>query len=46
MNWLDGVILVVILWFTIAAFQAGFIREIVTVVAVILGVVLAGLLYK
>ena len=46
MNWLDGVILVVVLWFTIAAFQAGFIREIVTVVAVILGVVLAGLLYK
>ena len=46
MNWLDGVILVAVLWFTIAAFQAGFIREIVTVVAVILGVVLAGLLYK
>ena len=46
MNWLDGAILVVILWFTIAAFHAGFIREIVTVVAVILGLVLAGLLYK
>ncbi len=45
MNWLDGVILVVVIWFTIAAFHAGFIREIVTVVAVILGVVLAGLLY-
>ena len=46
MNWLDGAILVVVLWFTIAAFQAGVIREIITVVAVIPGVVLAGLLYK
>lgn len=45
MNWLDAVILVAILWFTFAAFQAGFIREIVTLVAIVLGIVLAGLFY-
>jgi membrane protein required for colicin V production len=44
-NWLDAAIIVVVLWFTYAAFQAGFIREIVTVVAAVLGVVLAGLFY-
>lgn len=46
MNWLDAVIIVVVLWFTIAAFSAGFIRETVTIFAAILGVVLAGLFYK
>ena len=46
MNWLDGVIVVIILWFTFAAFQAGFIRETVTIVAAILGAVLAGLFYQ
>lgn len=46
MNWLDAVIIVVALWFTIAAFQAGFIREIVTIVAAVIGVVLAGLFYE
>ncbi len=46
MNWLDAAILVVILWFTFSAFQAGFIREVVTVVAAILGVILAGLFYE
>ncbi len=46
MNWLDGAIIVVVLWFTFSAFQAGFIRETVTVVAAILGVVLAGLFYR
>jgi membrane protein required for colicin V production len=45
-NWLDAAIIVVILWFTYAAFQAGFIREIVTVVAAVLGVVIAGLFYE
>jgi membrane protein required for colicin V production len=45
-NWLDAVIVAVILWFTWAAFQAGFIREIVTITAAILGVVLAGLFYQ
>lgn len=46
MNWLDGVIIVVVLWFVFSAFQAGFIRETVTVVAAILGVVLAGFFYE
>ena len=46
MNWLDGVIIVVVLWFTISAFQAGFIRETVTIVGALLGVVLAGLFYE
>lgn len=45
MNWLDGAIIVLILWFTYSAFQAGFIRETVTVVAAILGIVLAGIFY-
>jgi membrane protein required for colicin V production len=45
-NWLDAVIVLVVLWFTFSAFQAGFIRETVTIVAAILGVVLAGLFYE
>lgn len=45
MNWLDAVIVLVILWFTFSAFQTGFIRETVTIAAAILGVVLAGLFY-
>src|SRR4030042_6958620 len=46
MNWLDGVILVVLIWFIFAAFNAGFIREVVTIVSAVLGVVLAGLFYE
>ncbi len=46
MNWLDAVIVVVVLWFTASAFQAGFIRETVTIVAAVIGVVLAGMFYK
>lgn len=45
MNWLDAAILALVAWFTFAAFQAGFIRESVTVVAAILGVILAGMFY-
>ncbi len=45
MNWLDAAILALVVWFTFAAFQAGFIRESVTVVAAVLGVVLAGMFY-
>jgi membrane protein required for colicin V production len=45
-NWLDGVILAIIIWFIFAAFHAGFIREVVTIVTVVLGVVLAGLFYE
>lgn len=46
MNWLDAAIIGIILWFTISAFQAGFIRETVTIVAAVVGVVLAGIFYK
>ncbi len=46
MTWLDGVLLAVTLWFTYAAFQAGFIREVVTIVAAIIGVALGGLFYE
>lgn len=46
MNWLDGVILGIIIWFIFAAFSAGFIRESITVITAILGVILAGLFYK
>jgi membrane protein required for colicin V production len=45
-NWLDGVILALLVWFIFAAFTAGFIREVVTIVSVVLGVVLAGLFYE
>lgn len=46
MNWLDAAILGLVIWFTFSAFQAGFVRESVTVAAAVLGVVLAGLYYK
>ena len=46
MNWLDGAIIALIIWLTYSAFRAGFIRETVTVVAAILGIILAGLLYQ
>jgi membrane protein required for colicin V production len=46
MNWLDAAIIGIILWFTISAFQAGFIRETVTIVAAVVGIVLAGIFYK
>ena len=46
MNWVDIAIIAVVLWFTLSAFQAGFIRETVTIVAAILGVVVAGLFYQ
>ncbi len=45
MNWLDAAILALVVWFTFAAFQAGFIRESVTLVAALLGAVVAGLFY-
>jgi membrane protein required for colicin V production len=45
MNWLDAVIIALFAWFTFAAFQAGFVREAVTVVAAVLGVVVAGIFY-
>ncbi|HEU4760056.1 MAG TPA: CvpA family protein [Dehalococcoidia bacterium] len=45
MNWLDALIIAVLLGFTLSAYSAGLIREVVTLVAVVVGVVAAGLLY-
>src|SRR3989442_13937407 len=45
MNWLDFAIIFVIIGFVVGAYAAGLIREAVTLVAAILGVVVAGLLY-
>jgi uncharacterized membrane protein required for colicin V production len=45
LNWVDAVILAILVWFTYAAFNAGLIREIVTIIGTIFAVVLAGLLY-
>lgn len=46
MNWVDAVIIVLVVWFTFSAFSAGIIREIVTMTGVALGIVLAGLFYQ
>jgi len=45
MNWLDAAIVIVIAWFTFAAFRAGIIREVVTVIALVVGVLAAGFYY-
>jgi membrane protein required for colicin V production len=46
MNWLDLVILLTLAWFTIAGATAGLPRELTTLVAMLLGTVLAGLFYE
>jgi len=46
MNWLDIAIVLAIAGFTFTAFTAGLIREVVTLVSALVGVVLAGLLYE
>jgi membrane protein required for colicin V production len=45
MNWLDVAIVIVIAWFTFAAFGAGLIREVVTVIAFVVAVLAAGFYY-
>ncbi len=45
MNWLDAVILLVVLWFGANAYRAGLIKEVVTCAALAVGVVVAGLYY-
>jgi membrane protein required for colicin V production len=45
MNWLDGVIVIALIGFTVAAFRAGLIREVVTLIAVVVGVLVAGHYY-
>ncbi len=46
MNWLDLVIVIVILGFAYSALSAGLIREVVTLLAVVIGIVVAGQLYR
>lgn len=45
MNWIDIVIIVMLAGFIAAAYTAGLIREVVTLAASLVGVVVAGLLY-
>jgi membrane protein required for colicin V production len=45
MNWLDILIVLVIGGFTLAAFSAGLIRESITLIAIVAGAVVAGLLH-
>jgi len=45
LNWIDIVILAILAWFTYAAFHAGMIREVVTILGAIFAVALAGLFY-
>jgi membrane protein required for colicin V production len=44
-TWVDAVIVVVIIFFIVAAFQAGLVREIIAFAAVLGGLVFAGLFY-
>ena len=46
MNWLDVIVILLLIGFTVAAFRAGLIRELVTLAAVMLGIVVAGALYE
>ncbi len=45
MNWIDIAIIIIIAFFVISAYSAGLIRELVTLVSVVAGVIVAGLFY-
>jgi membrane protein required for colicin V production len=45
LNWVDAVILASLAWFTYAAFNAGLIREVITILGAVFAVALAGLFY-
>jgi membrane protein required for colicin V production len=45
LNWVDAVILATLAWFTYAAFNAGLIREVITIIGAVFAVALAGLFY-
>lgn len=45
MNWLDIAIVLIVAFFATTAFSAGLIRELVTLVSVVVGIVVAGLFY-
>jgi uncharacterized membrane protein required for colicin V production len=46
LNWVDAVILAIIAWLVYAAFNAGLIREVITILGAIFAVALAGLFYN
>jgi membrane protein required for colicin V production len=46
MNWLDIVVIIIVVSFTLAAYSAGLIREVVTLFAVVIGIFVAGALYS
>jgi membrane protein required for colicin V production len=46
MNWLDIVVILVIASMTLAAYSSGLIREVITLVAVVAGIIIAGALYQ
>ena len=46
MNWLDFLIIGALAWFALAGLSAGILRESVTLLGAVIGVILAGLLYK
>lgn len=45
MNWVDIAIIACFVWFTYAAFHAGLIREVITIIGAVFAVALAGLFY-
>jgi membrane protein required for colicin V production len=45
MNWLDIVVILILVLITFAAYSAGLIREVITLAAVIVGIIVAGQLY-
>lgn len=46
MNWLDVAIVVVVAGFAFHAFQSGLIREVVTLISAVVGIVVAGALHE
>jgi membrane protein required for colicin V production len=46
MNWLDVVVILLLAGFTFAAYSSGLIREAITLVAVVAGILIAGALYQ
>ncbi|HXK32924.1 MAG TPA: CvpA family protein [Dehalococcoidia bacterium] len=45
MTWVDAAIVLIFLFFVVTAFQSGLVREVIAIASVVLGVVLAGLMY-
>jgi membrane protein required for colicin V production len=46
MNWLDILIIGTLIWFALAGLSAGILRESVTFLGAVVGIILAGLLYE